>query len=63
MVRAFQIDILKEVKDQIWHQLVSSNYTSEETRAYLDTIGIIEEKIDEINKSMDETIEEMNNER
>ena len=45
MVRAFQIDILKEVKDQIWHQLVSSNYTSEETRAYLDTIGIIEEKI------------------
>jgi hypothetical protein len=60
MVRAFQIDILKEVKDQIWHQMVSNNYTSEETRAYLDTIGIIEEKIDEINKSMDETIEEMN---
>ena len=61
MVRAFQIDILKEVKDQIWHQMVSNDYTSEETRAYLDTIGIIEEKIDEINKSMDETIEEMNN--
>jgi hypothetical protein len=61
MVRAFQIDILKEVKDQIWHQTVSNDYTSEETRAYLDVIGIIDEKIDEINKSMDETIEEMNN--
>ena len=61
MVRTFQIDILKEVKDQIWHQTVSNDYTSEETRAYLDVIGIIDEKIDEINKSMDETIEEMNN--
>ena len=59
MVRAFQIDILKEVKDQIWHQMVSNNYTSEETRAYLDAIGIIEEKIDEIDESMNKTIEEM----
>ena len=59
MVRTFQIDILKEVKDQIWHQLVSSNYTSEETRAYLDAIGIIEEKIEEIDESMNKTIEEM----
>ena len=59
MVRAFQIDILKEVKDQIWHQLVSNDYTSEETRAYLDAIGFIDEKTEEINKA----IEEMNNER
>ena len=59
MVRAFQIDILKEVKDQIWHQMVSNDYTSEETRAYLDTIGIIEEKIEEIDESMNKTIEEM----
>jgi hypothetical protein len=59
MFRDFQISILNEVKDQIWHQLVSNDYTSEETRAYLDAIGIIDEKIDEINKAMDETIEEM----
>ena len=59
MFRDFRISILNEVKDQIWHQLVSSNYTSEETRAYLDTIGIIEEKIEEIDESMNKTIEEM----
>jgi hypothetical protein len=59
MVRTFQIDILKEVKDQIWHQLVSNDYTSEETRAYMDAIGIIEEKVEEINESINKTLEEM----
>jgi len=59
MVRTFQIDILKEVKDQIWHQLVSNDYTSEETRAYMDAIGIIDEKIDEIIESINKTIEEV----
>ena len=60
MVRAFQIDILHEVKAQILHQTLSNNYTDEETRAYLDVIGIIDEKVEEINESMNKTIEEMN---
>jgi hypothetical protein len=62
MVRAFQIDILNEVKEQVIHE---SGLTSNDLKlvAYTNVIEIIEEKIDEINKSMDETIEEMNNER
>ena len=61
---SYQIDILKEVKDQILHQLFANNYTDEETRAYLDAIGIIDEKIEEINKYYRHinAFEEMNNE-
>ena len=68
---SYQIDILKEVRGQILHQLFANNYTDEETRAYLDTIGILDEKIEEINKALDTTIrhdiglqsdEEMDNE-
>jgi len=61
---SYQIDILKEVRGQILHQLFANNYTGEETRAYLDTIGIIDEKIEEINKYYRHinAFEEMNNE-
>ena len=47
----YQISILKEVKDQILHQTLVNNYTPEETRAYLDTIGILDEKVEEINRA------------
>jgi hypothetical protein len=49
----YQISILKEVKDQILHQTLVENYTPEETRAYLDAIGILDEKIEEINHAND----------
>ena len=61
---SYQIDILKEVRGQILHQLFANNYSGLETRAYLDAIGIIDEKIEEINKYYRHinAFEEMNNE-
>ena len=61
---SYQIDILKEVRGQILHQLFANNYSGLETRAYLDTVKIIDEKIEEINKYYRHinAFEEMNNE-
>ena len=52
----YQIDILKEVRGQILHQLFANNYSGGETRAYLDTVKIIDEKVEEINKALDTAI-------
>jgi hypothetical protein len=48
MFNTLQIDLLREIKDKIWHQTISNDYTSEETRAYLDVIGMLDDKIEEI---------------
>ena len=53
---SYQIDILKEVRGQILHQLFANNYSGLETRAYLDTVKIIDEKVEEINKALDTAI-------
>jgi hypothetical protein len=48
MFATLQIDLLNEIKAQILAQTLSNDYTDEETRAYLDVVGIIDEKIDKV---------------
>jgi hypothetical protein len=56
MSKEDQIDVLKEVKEQILAhilsnglaQILSNDYTHEGARAYLDVVGIVDEKIKEV---------------
>ena len=48
MLATFKIDVLKEVKEQVLSKTTSNEYTSEETRAYLDVVDIIDGKIKDI---------------
>jgi hypothetical protein len=48
MLNTFKIDLLRELKEQIWTLIVSNEHTSGETRAYMDVIGMIDKKIKDI---------------
>ena len=56
MSKEDKIDVLKEVKEQILAhilsnglaQILSNDYAHEEARAYLDVVGIVDEKIKEV---------------
>jgi hypothetical protein len=48
MFNTLQIDLLNEIKAQILAQTLSNDYTDEETRAYLDVVGMVDEKIKDI---------------
>ena len=48
MLATFKIDVLKEVKEQVLSQTMSNECTSEEKRAYLDVVDIIDGKIKDI---------------
>ena len=48
MLATLKIDVLKEVKEQVLSKTTSNDYTDEETRAYLDVVGILDKKIKDI---------------
>jgi hypothetical protein len=48
MFNTLQIDLLNDIKAQILAQTLSNDYTDEETRAYLDVVGIIDEMIEKV---------------
>jgi hypothetical protein len=48
MFNTLQIDLLREIKDKIWALTTSTKHTSEGTRAYMNVIGMLDDKIEEI---------------
>ena len=56
MSKEAQIDVMKEVKEHIlahilsngFAQILSNDYTDEGALAYLDVVGIVDEKIKEV---------------
>ena len=48
MSKEDKIDILKEVKEQIWAQTVSNEHTGEETRVFMNVIAIIDKMIEKV---------------
>ena len=59
MLRSFQIDVLNEIKDQIVHQLHSTDYNDSAIHSYKDVVNMIDDKIVKIDKAMDAELEDM----